>query len=340
MSHTTSGLTVPARFGKQAAASAVMAAALAAVSGPAFAQQDAFPARPITIVVPFPPGSTADLVPRALAPLVSKSMGVAVVVENQRIGATGAIGAAHVAKAEPDGHTVLMAPSPVLTVHQWLYKTPLYDPEKDFAPVINAASTPNILVVHPSVPAKNLKELIALAKAKPNSLNFASGGNGSTHHLCAELLKTSAAIEMVHVPYKGPAPALQDVIAGRVPLMCDNFSNAIPHVRAGRLRAIALTAKTRRPQAPDIPTADESGLPGFEAGVWYSFVVPAATRKPVVEKLNAAFTTALRSPAIVERLDSLGLVFVPNSPEEFRQFIAAESAKWRKVVEASGAKVD
>jgi tripartite-type tricarboxylate transporter receptor subunit TctC len=321
-------------------AAALVATAMGVTATPCFAQADTYPARQISILVPFPPGSTADLVPRAIAPLMAQSMGVPVVIENQRIGVTGAIGAAFVAKAPADGYLIMMAPSPVLAVHQWLHKTPMYDPEKDFAPIINAASTPNILVVHPSVPAKNLRELIALAKAKPNTLDFASGGNGSTHHLCAELLKTSAGIEMVHVPYKGPAPALQDVIAGRVPLMCDNFSNAIQHVRAGRLHAIALTAKTRHRQALDIPTADESGLPGFEAGVWYGFVAPVATPGAVIDKLNAEFTKALRNATVLERLDNLGLVVTPNSPAEFKRFVAAESAKWRKVVEASGAKVD
>ena len=318
----------------------IISCILAVACSVCFAQTEAFPVRPISILVPFPPGSTADLVPRALAPLLSQSIGVPVVVENQRIGVTGAIGAAFVAKAPPDGHQLLMAPLPVLAVHQWLHKKPLYDPEQDFAPIINAASTPNVLVVHPSVPAKTLIELIALARAKPNSLDFASGGNGSTHHLCVELLKTTASISLVHVPYKGPAPALQDVIAGRVPLMCDNLSNALPHVRTGRLHAIALTAKTRHRQAPEIPTADESGLPGFEAGVWYSFVAPVGTPRSVIDKLNTEFTNALRSSAMIERLDGLGLVFTPNSPDEFKRFVAAESAKWRKVVEASGAKVD
>lgn len=318
----------------------IAAATLVVIASSVCFAQTEFPTRQISILVPFPPGSTADLVPRALAPLLSQSMGVPVVIENQRIGVTGAIGAAFVAKAPADGYLIMMAPLPVLAVHQWLHKTPLYDPDKDFAPIINAASTPNILVVHPSVPAKTLTELIALAKAKPNSLDFASGGNGSTHHLCAELLKTSAGIEMVHVPYKGPAPALQDVIAGRVPLMCDNFSNAIQHVRAGRLHAIALTARTRHRQALDIPTAHESGLPGFEAGVWYGFVAPIATPAMVIDKLNAEFTKALRNTTVLERLDNLGLVVTPNSPAEFKRFVAAESAKWRKVVESSGAKVD
>jgi len=194
--------------------------------------------------------------------------------------------------------------------------------------------------VHPSVPVKDLKELIALAKAKPNTLSFASGGSGSTSHLCGELLKTSAGIDIVHVPYKGPAPALQDLLAGLVPLMCNNFSNVISHVRAGRLRAIALTAKIRHPQAPEVPTAQESGLPEFEVGNWYGFVAPSRTPKLVIDKLHAEFVKALRSPVVAERLDNLGLTIVADSPEQFGKFIAAESAKWRKVVEVSGARVD
>jgi len=314
-------------------------AALAVLSASAFAQDPAFPARPITIVCPFPPGSTADLIPRAVAPGLSQSLGVPVIVEN-RPGATGSIGAAFVAKAEATGHTVLMAPTPVLSVNQWLYKTLAYNPEQDFAPITNAATTPNVWVVHPDVPAKNLGELIAAARAKPGSLSFASGGSGATSHLCGELLKSSAAIDIVHVPYKGPGPALQDVLAGRVALMCDNFSNVIPHVRSGRLRALAVTARTRHPQAPEIPTADESGLPGFEVGVWYSFVAPAKTPKPAIDRLNAEFAKALRSPTVAERLKELGLTVVADSPEDFARFVAAESAKWRKVVEVSGARVD
>jgi tripartite-type tricarboxylate transporter receptor subunit TctC len=302
-------------------------------------QAQTFPARQISIIVPYSPGSTSDLLPRAIAPLLSQSLGVPVIVEN-RPGAGGNLGAALVAKGESSGHTVLMAPSAILATNQWLYKDLQYDPQKDFTPVINAATTPNLMVVHPSLPVSSLKELIALAKAKPGSLSFASGGNGTTSHLCGELLKTSAQVDLVHVPYKGPAPAAQDLLAGRVPLMCDNFSNVISHVRAGRLRAVALTAMKRHPQAPEVPTANESGLPGFEVNVWYSFAVHAATPKPVVQKLNAEIARALRAPAVAGRLDSLGLAIVADSPEEFGRFVAAESEKMRKLVQASGARVD
>ena len=303
------------------------------------AKAQGFPSRQITILVPYSPGSTSDLLPRAIAPHLTHTLDVPVIVEN-RPGAGGNLGAALVAKGDASGHTVLMAPSAVLATNQWLYKQPGYDPQKDLAPVINAATTPNMWVAHPSLPVKTIADVIAMAKAKPGSLSFASGGNGTTSHLCGELLKTTAHVDLVHVPYKGPAPALQDVLAGRVPLMCDNFSNVISHVRSGKLRPIALTALKRHPQAPEVPTADESGLPGFEINVWYGFAVPAATPKPVVQKLNAEIAAALRLPAVAERLQSLGLTIVADKPEDFARFVAAESEKMRRIVQASGAKVD
>lgn len=306
-------------------------------AGTAWAQS--FPSRQISIVVPYSPGSTSDLLPRAISPILSQSLGVPVVVEN-RPGAGGNVGAAVVAKGEASGHTVLMAPSAILATNQWLYKDMAYNPQKDLTPVINAATTPNLWVAHPDLPAKTIGEVIALARAKPGSLSFASGGAGTTSHLCGELLKTSAKIDMVHVPYKGPAPAIQDVLAGRVALMCDNFSNVINHVRSGKLRAIALTALKRHPQAPEVPTVNETGLPGFEVSVWYGFAVPAGTPRPVVERLNAEIARALRTPAVAERLDALGLAIVADGPDEFARFVAAESEKMRQLVQASGARVD
>ena len=298
-----------------------------------------FPARQITIVVPYPPGSTSDLIPRAVAPLLSQSLGVPVIVEN-RPGAGGNLGASTVARGDASGHTLLMATSGILTVNQWLYKQLSYDPEKDLAPVINAATTPNMWVAHPGVPVRTMAEIIAQAKSKPESLSFASGGNGTTSHLCGEMLKAAAKVDMLHVPYKGPAPALQDVLAGRVPLMCDNFSNVIPHVRSGRLKPIALTAKQRHPQAPEVPTASESGLPGFEIGVWYGFAVRSGTPQPVIQKLNVEIAQALHDPKIAERLISVGLTVVADTPEKFAKFIAAESDKMRKLVQASGARIE
>jgi len=316
-----------------------LASLLVSLAVPLAALAQAFPSRTITIVVPYSPGSTSDLLPRAIAPHLSQSLGVPVVVEN-RPGAGGNIGAALVAKGEASGHTLLMAPSAVLATNQWLYKDAGYDPQKDLTPVIDAATTPNLWVAHPSVPAKTIAEVIALAKAKPGSLSFASGGAGTTSHLCGELLNSMAHVELLHVPYKGPAPALQDVLAGRVPLMCDNFSNVISHVRNGRLRAIALTGTQRIAQAPDVPTVSESGLPGFEISVWYGFAVPAAAPKPVVQKLNREIAAALHQPAVSARLQSLGLTIVADTAEEFARFVAAESDKMRRLVQESGAKVE
>lgn len=313
--------------------------ALLPAVAPQLAWGQAFPSRQLTVVVPYPPGSTSDLLPRAIAPLLSQSLAVPVVVEN-RPGAGGNVGAALVAKGEASGHLVLMAPSAILATNQWLYKELQYDPQKDFTPVINAATTPNMMVVHPGLAASSLRQLIEQAKSKPGALSFASGGNGTTSHLCGELLRTSAQVDLVHVPYKGPAPAIQDVLAGRVALMCDNFSNVISHVRAGRLKAIALTALKRHAQAPEVPTADESGLPGFEVSVWYGFAVPAAAPRAAVHRLNAEIAAALRHPSLRERLDSLGLAVVADSPEDFARFVAAESTRMRRLVQLSGARVD
>lgn len=318
----------------------ITAAAMAlACAMPGLAQSQSFPARAITVVVPFPPGGTSDLIPRMIAPLLSRSLGVPVVVDN-RPGASGSIGASIVAKAKPDGHTLLMATLPILAANQWLYKELPYNPEKDFAAITNGVSTPNLIVVHPSIPAKNLKEFIALAKSRPDELSFASGGNGTAHHLCGELLKVSAGIKMLHIPYKGVGPAHQDLRSGRVPIMCENFSNAINLVRAGSLRAIALTGKTRHPQAPEIPTASESGLPGFEAGGWFGFVAPAGTPKAVIDRLNTDIGNALRASEIAERIAGLGLTIVADSPESFARFVTAESARWREVIKVSGARAD
>jgi tripartite-type tricarboxylate transporter receptor subunit TctC len=305
----------------------------------AAAQTDAYPSRPITLVAPTAPGSTTDLIARLLVPGLSRALGQPVIVEN-KAGVASAIGATAVAQAKPDGYTLLLAPAPALAVNQWLYKKLSYQPDKDFAPIILVGATPNVLVVHPSVTAKNLPELIALAKAKPGEITYASGGNGTTHHLCGELLRTSAGINITHVPYKSPAPALQDVLAGRVTMMCENLSNALAHVRAGTLRAIALTAKQRHPLAPEISTSLESGLPELDVGVWFGFVAPVGTPPAIIKRLNSEIATALREPGVAQRLDAVGVNLLADSPENFARFITSESTKWRKVVESSGAQID
>jgi tripartite-type tricarboxylate transporter receptor subunit TctC len=301
------------------------------------AAQDKFPTRPITLVCPFQAGGVADTISRAVAPIMSESLRTPVIVDN-RPGATGAIGASYVARAKPDGHTVLIVPSSVLVINQWVYKSLPYNPQTDFTPVINAGTSPNLLAVHPSLPVHNLAELIALAREKP--LSFASAGNGSPQHLCGELLNVSAGIDLMHVPYKGAAPALQDVVAGQVPVICNALSLALPQVRAGRLRAIALAASSRHPQAPEVPTAREAGLPGFESEVWFGFVAPAATPVAIVERLNVEIGRALRTPAVAAPLQANGLTIVADSPREFGALISAESEKWHRIVERAGVKAE
>lgn len=303
----------------------------------AAAAQDKFPTRPITVVCPFQAGGLADMISRAVAPIVSESVRTPVIVEN-RPGATGSIGAAYVARAKPDGHTLLIVPTSVLAINQWVYGSLPYNPETDFTPVINVGTSPNLLAVHPAIPAHDLAELVALAKRKP--LSFASAGNGSPQHLCGELLKAVAGVDLVHVPYKGAAPALQDVVAGQVPVICNSLAFILPQVRAGRLRAIALAASTRHPQAPEVPTAQEAGLPGFESDVWFGFVAPAATPAAIVERLNVEIGRALRTPAVAGPLQANGLMIVGDSPREFAALIAAESAKWRSLVERAGIKAE
>ena len=297
-----------------------------------------FPDKPITIVVPFPAGSTSDMIPRLLGPLLTKSLGVPVVVEN-RPGANGSIGAARVASAAPDGYTLLLVTTGVLAINQWIYAKPLYSPEKDFTPIVNAAATSNMIVVNPSVKASTLKELVALAKAQPSALTFASAGNGSTSHICGEALKVLGGIDIVHVPYQGPAPALQDVLGNRVSMICDNFSNVVQQVRAGTLKAIVVTTKQRNSQLPDVPSSPDAGMPELEAGIWYGFVAPAATPKPIVEKLNKAFVEALRNPEVVSRLQGVGMNIVADTPDQFKAFIAGESARMESIVRQSRAKI-
>ena len=302
---------------------------------PASAQ---YPDRPITIVVPFPAGSTSDMIPRLLGPLLTKSLGVPVVVEN-RAGANGSIGASRAATSAPDGYTLLMATTGVFAINQWIYAKPLYSPEKDFVPLVQAASTANMIVVNPSVKASTLSELVALAKAEPGKLTFASAGNGSTSHICGEALKVLGGIDIVHVPYQGPAPALTDLLGDRVSMICDNFSNVVQQVKAGQLKAIVVTAKERNAQLPNVPSSPEAGMPELDAGISYGFLAIAGTPPAIIEKLNKAFVEALRDPAVVSRLEGVGLTVVADKPEEFKAFIARESARMENIVRQSKAKI-
>lgn len=297
-----------------------------------------FPDKPITIVVPFPAGSTSDTIPRMVAPLISNSLGVPVVVEN-RGGANGSLGAARVASSAADGYTLLLATTGVLAINQWIYEKPIYRPESDFVPITNAASTPNIIVVNPSVKAGSLKELVSLAKAEPGTLTFASAGNGSTSHICGETLKVLEGIDIVHVPYQGPAPAIQDLLGGRVSMICDNLSNVVQQVQSGALKPIVVTASAPSRQLPEVPTSAQAGSPDLLAGIWYGFVAPSATPRDVIEKLNKAIVEALRDPSVQGRLEGIGLTVIADKPDEFGAFIAKESARMQGIVKRANAKI-
>ena len=299
-----------------------------------------YPSKPIRFVVPYPPGGSVDIAARAVGQKLSEAWGQPVVVDN-RAGAGGNIGADLVAKSPADGYTLLMGAVATHAINPTLYAKIPYDPVKDFTPVALVVQVPNILVVNPSVQAKSVKELIELARAKPGTLNFASGSTGSTGHLAGELFNTMAGVKMVHIPYKGAAPAMTDLLAGQVHLMFDNLANALPNVRAGKLRARAVTTLSRSPAVPELPTVAESGLPGFDLTTWFGIMVPAGTPSEIVTKLNAEIVRALNSKDMHERLEKMGAEApVNNTPENFAAFIRTEAAKYAKVVKDSGAKVE
>lgn len=304
----------------------------------AFAQ--AYPAKPIHLVVPYPAGGPLDIMARAIGQKLTEAWKQPVIVDN-RAGAGGNIGADAVAKAAPDGYTLLMGAVATHAINPVLYRKIPYDPIKDFAPVALVAQVPNILVVNPSVPAKSVRELIELARAKPGALNFASGSTGSTGHLAGELFNTMAGVKMVHIPYKGAAPATTDLLSGQVQLMFDNLASALPNVKAGKLRALAVTTLKRSPAVPDLPTIAESGLPGFDLTTWFGLFVPAGTPPEIVAKLNAEVVRALNAKDMRERLEKMGTEPpADNTPEHFAAFVRSEAEKYAKVVKASGARVD
>jgi tripartite-type tricarboxylate transporter receptor subunit TctC len=315
-----------------------MAVFALALSG-AVAHAEGFPEKPVHFIVGFTPGGPSDIIARALGQKLSERWPQQVVIEN-RPGAGGNIAAEAAAKSAPDGYTWLLGNNSILATNQSLYRTLPFDPQRDFAPVALVAIQPNILVVNPAVPATTVKELIAFARARPGQLNYASSGAGAAAHLAAALFCAMAGVEMVHVPYKGAQPALTDVIAGQAQLMFATSASAIPYIRAGRLRALAVTTSRRSSSAPDLPTVSEAGLPGFEAITWHGVVVPRATPAPLVERLNADILQALRSRDLRERLESLGAELVPGSPQDFADYIAREIPKWAKVVKDSGARAD
>ena len=312
------------------------AIALFMYAGSAFAQ--AYPSKPVRLVLPYPPGGGTDVIARPLAQKLSESLGQQVIVDN-RGGAGGNIGMEFVAKAPPDGYTLLFALTAQYAVNPTLYPKLPYDPVKDYAHISLLANAPYLLVVHPSVPAKSVKELIALMKARPGQLAYASSGNGSGAHLAGEMLRSLAHVEMTHVPYKGAGPALPDLIAGQVQLSFVTYTAAGPHIKTGRLRALGVTTAKRSPSLPDLPAIAEA-VPGYDSAVWYGFSAPAGTPAEVVAKLNSEVLRILAAPDFRNRITLEAVAPIGTSPEEFGNFVKSEIVRWAKVVKDSGAKVD
>jgi tripartite-type tricarboxylate transporter receptor subunit TctC len=316
-----------------------LAAAAAAMLGPLDAAAQAYPARPIHFVVPYPAGGPLDTVARLLGSKLAESTKQPVIVDNKP-GAGGNIGADFVAKSTPDGYTILMGAVATHAINPTLYASIPYDPVKDFIPITLVASTPNVLVVNPSLPVANVKEFIAYAKANPGKLNFGSGSTGSAGHLAGELFDTMAGVKMVHVPYKGAGPAMQDLIGGQIQLMFDNLASSLGQIKAGCVKALAVTTAKRSALAPDLPTIAESGLPGFDISTWFGIFAPAKTPQPIIDKLYTELTRALALPDVREAMLKLGAEPVGNTPAEFAAYIKSEAGKYAKLVKASGAKVD
>ena len=313
------------------------ASALAAAFSP-LASAQAYPSKPIKFVVGFAPGGATDVVGRLMAKKIGDALGQPIIIEN-KAGGSSNIGAEAVFRAAPDGYTFYVS-AITSAINVSLFPKLPFDFAKDFEPVALFANVPNILVVHPSVPAKTVKELIDLARAQPGKLSYASSGSGTSIHLCGELFKMLAKVDMVHIPYKGSAPAMTDMIGGQVQVMFDNMPSALPHVKAGKLRALAVTSAQRSPSAPDVITMGEAGVPGFDVQSWFGLVAPKGTPKDIIARVNAEAVNALATAEIKERFLDLGAVPAPMSPEAFGDFIRAEIIRWSEVVKASGAKVE
>jgi tripartite-type tricarboxylate transporter receptor subunit TctC len=318
---------------------AFVVGAAAALTAPRRALGQGYPSKAVQIVVPFAPGGATDIVARLVAAKLNERLGQPVVIEN-RPGAGGNIGAAVAAKAAPDGYTMFMGTISTHAINPSLYAKLGYDPVRDFAPVSLLTSVPLVLVVHPGLGARSIKDVIALAKAKPGELTYASPGAGTALHLAGELFKTLAGVDIVHVPYKGSAPALTDVMAGRVSLMFDTSLSALPHVKGGKLHALAVTTARRSPMLPELPTVTEAGVPGFEVSAWNGVLVPAGTPRDVVGRLATEIAAIMKLPDVRDRLGAQGAEAIGSTPDEFARYIAAETAKWAVVVRASGARVD
>ncbi len=307
------------------------------VAFPALAQQ--YPARPIRVLIPFTAGSAADIIARAMEPQLRERLGQSLVIDN-RGGAGGNIAAELTAKGAPDGYTVMMGTVGTHAINHSLYAKPSFHPVRDFTPIALVGESPNALVINPRVPANSIQQLIALGKARPGQLNYGSSGSGTTVHLSAELFSTMAGIKMVHVPFKGATEALTALLGGQLDLMFASLSSSIPLIKAGRLKAFAVTGERRSPSLPELPTVAEAALPGYAAAAWFGLVGPAGMARPVVATLNKAALSALDTQEVRDRLFASGVEVRTSTPEEFARLIESEMQKWAKVVKASGAKVD
>jgi len=314
---------------------AALALALAAGGAPA----QTFPSKPVRLICPFPPGGAVDIASRAVAAELTKSLGQPVTVEN-RPGAGGNIGGVEAARSAPDGYSLFMTTSGIQAINPALYKKMPFDPNKDLVPVSALVSLSNVLVVHPSVKANSVADVLALVRASPGQVTYASSGNGTSIHMSGELFKHLTGTNIVHVPYKGSAPAVTDLLGGQVQMMFDNIPSALPHIRAGKLRALATTGAKRDPALPDLPTVAEAGVQGYESGVWFGLTVPAGTPKDVIAKLSAEAIKATKSPDFVRRMTELGYVILGTTPEQMAEMTRTELLRWPPVVKASGAALD
>jgi len=316
-----------------------MAAGVALAAGPGLAQApDVYPGKPIRFILPFPPGGGTDILGRLISERLAAALGQPVVIEN-RGGAGGNVGAEAAAKSAPDGHTIVLV-APSLAISPSLYSKLNYDPVKDFAPISLVATVPNVMITHPSVPAQTLAEFIALARTRPGGMNFGSGGSGTSNHLAGELFNIVAGVKLVHVPYKGVNLAMNDVLGGQVQLVVIGIPAAAPHIKAGRLRALAVVAPQRSPALPDVPTVAEAGLPNFEVITWYGVLAPAGTPRPIINRLNAELVRIMQVPELKERLAAMATDPVTSTPEEFADLIKQEISRWAKVVREAGLKAD
>ena len=316
-----------------------LAAALACAALTAGAQAQTYPEKPIRMVIPFAAGGPSDVVGRVVGQKLSDVLKQPVVVEN-RVGATGGIGAEMVAKSAPDGYTLFMSSSSVMAANPVLNTKIPYDPIRDFAPISLTSTIDNVLVVHPTVPARTVSELIAYAKANPNKLTYSSSGIGSTYHLSVELLNAQTGTKMLHVPYKGAAPAALDLLAGNISLMVDNLSSALPNIKTGKVHALGVASQKRIKDLPDVPTIAESGVPGYEVIIWTALYAPAKTPRDVITTLNRALVTIMGTPDMQERFGKLGMNAVSSTPEHLLEYNKSDLAKWGKVVKDANIKME